>query len=91
MKISIKSICVIVTTMLGGCGATDSGNNTYTLYRNSEILPNARIHYATFDSKEGGKFTPDYNEKNCREAAAIYRKYDPAKKNWWCEKGKFRP
>ena len=64
-------------------------DTTYTLYRNSILDANMRIHVATFDSEEGGKLNPDYNNASCRETAELYNKYDTAGKLWWCEVGKF--
>lgn len=63
----------------------------YTFYRNSVLDPSMRVHVATFDSKEGGAMNPDYNRASCEETAGIYRKLDTDNKNWWCEKGRYRP
>lgn len=73
------------------CKSPASATDTQTLYRNSILDPSMRIHVATFDSAEGGEFNPDYNRAACSETAKLYQENDSAQKDWWCEKGSFRP
>jgi hypothetical protein len=50
--------------LLLGCGDAV----TYTLYRNSPVIPDARLHVATFDSADGGQ----YNSENCQAARDLF-------------------
>ncbi|MGJ4748188.1 hypothetical protein ACQV5M_17645 [Leptospira sp. SA-E8] len=60
--------------------------NTYTLYRDSVLDSNARIHVATFDAEESG----DYNKENCNLAKNLFLKQEGVKTNFWCEKGMYK-
>jgi len=75
--------------LLVGCLDT-SNENTYTLYRDSPLDRNMRIHIATFNSKEGGKSIPDYNKENCMLAASLFNDQPANASKFWCEKGRFR-
>jgi len=89
----VKTITLIGILSCGiSCSEiTASETEVQTLYRNSSLDPSMRIHVATFDTSEGGKSNPDYNRAACSETAKLYRDNDIAKKDWWCEKGRFRP
>lgn len=68
--------------LLTGCKDNDSG---YTLYRESEVAGDKRLHVATFDSFYGA----DFNEKNCEATAIMF--HEKAKLKFWCEKGPYKP
>jgi len=86
------SVLMLAALMLSGCG--DSG--TYTLYRNSPVLPglpnaspkpqDIRIHVATFDVADGAS----YNAENCRVASELFVKQPGVTVRYWCEKGRYR-
>lgn len=88
------ALIIACLAALSGCDApsqTQSQTDVWTLYRDSEITPNMRLHVATFDSAErafGGGAS--YNQQSCMETADLYAANDPAHKNWWCEPGRFR-
>jgi hypothetical protein len=53
--------CIMVAGVaLLGC----SDATVYTLYRNSVVIENARLHVATFDTADG----EPYNSENCQAA-----------------------
>jgi hypothetical protein len=72
-------------------------DRTVTLYRNSPLSLEMRIHWATFDTLEGG----DHNQQNCEMAARLLNAniVASAKREakqpypgvgFWCEAGAFR-
>lgn len=69
--------------LLSGC-LDDAG--AYTLYRSSVMGPNARIHVATFDSKDGN----DYNQGNCDVARQLFVAQPGVTVRYWCEKGRYK-
>lgn len=75
--------------------STRTASPTYTLYRNSPVDPNARIHWASFDARDQG--TGKSNEENCRAVAALLNTKlgelagAAQPERFWCEKGRFRP
>jgi hypothetical protein len=75
------SICVGLC-MLGACTEPDS----YTLYRNSPMDKNMRIHVATFDAVDGDR----YNVENCQTARTLFEGQPGVRVRYWCEKGRFR-
>jgi len=62
---------------------------TFTLYRSSLAIENARLHVATFDADDD---TPasQYNRSNCELAAELFQSQPDVKTKFWCEKGLFR-
>lgn len=77
----IAIVCVAV-----GIIACDSDRDVFTLYRNSVLNENARIHVATFDAheKEG------YNRENCQQAQVLFQAQPGVLTRFWCEKGRFK-
>lgn len=69
---------------LTGCGVSDG--DTYTLYRSSVIVQDARLHVASFDTAEGGK----YNNENCQQAQELFQGDPKVHVRFWCEKGRFK-
>ena len=59
---------------------------TYTLYHNSLLDPNMRIHVASFDAAEDSH----YNQENCQVAAGLFSGQPGVKTRFWCEKGTFK-
>ena len=74
-------ISVIALSFLSGCSET----GIYTLYRNSVVSSEMRLHVATFDSKDGDK----YNSENCSIAAKLFESQNGVTTKFWCERGKF--
>ena len=56
----------------------------YTLYRNSNMDKDARIHIASYDTDEGATF----NHQNCEAAAELLSQRFA--EDYWCEIGSFR-
>ena len=87
MRVALFCACL---ASLAAC-TQPSDVDVWTLYRNSVLDSEMRLHVATFDSAErafsGG---PSYNQQTCMETAELYAANDPAQKNWWCEPGRFR-
>ncbi|GJD42839.1 hypothetical protein AFCDBAGC_0681 [Methylobacterium cerastii] len=69
--------------LLGGCGSSE---NVETLYRNSPLDENARIHVATFDATESRA----YNQQNCRQAQELFQAQPGARTRFWCEAGRYK-
>lgn len=51
----------------GGAAALFGGRDSVTLYRNSPLQRELRVHWATFDASDG----IDYNLSNCQMAARL--------------------
>ncbi|PDS27987.1 hypothetical protein CO650_28855 [Rhizobium phaseoli] len=64
----------------------DDDGRQYTLYRNSFLDANMRLHVASFDSADGEA----YNSENCRIAAGLFAEQPGVQVRYWCEKGRFR-
>jgi hypothetical protein len=76
-------LCIMVAGVaLLGC----SDATVYTLYRNSVVIENARLHVATFDTADG----EPYNSENCQAARDLFQQQPGVKTRFWCEKGRFR-
>lgn len=62
---------------------------TFTLYRSSAVVENARVHVATFDSADD---TADnrYNRSNCELAADLFQHQPGVETRFWCERGRYR-
>lgn len=77
---------------LAGCGKPVA---TYTLYRDSPIGADLRVHWASFDANERGVGSSDYTRENCEMTAdllrANLRRLNGGKEpvRFWCEKGSF--
>ena len=74
----------LVITLSFLCISCSDG--VYTLYRNSVLDKNERIHIATFDSSDGN----EYNKENCELSSELLQNQDGVVTKFWCEKGKFR-
>lgn len=79
-----KIFAFLIGLFLSNCSLFES--DIYTLYRNSVLDPNMRIHVSTFDA-EGDS---DYNRGNCDLAKDLFMKQEGVKTIFWCEKGKYR-
>ena len=61
----MPGLCIMIAgIVLLGCGDAV----TYTLYRNSPVIPDARLHVATFDSGDGAQ----YNSGNCQAVRDLF-------------------
>ena len=80
-----SAFLLLFTLVVAGCSSGDGA--TYTLYRNSIVEPNMRIHVASFDTGEG----ESYNAENCQVAADLFQRQDGVQTRFWCEKGRYRP
>jgi hypothetical protein len=57
-------------------------NSSCTLYRNSPIDKNMRIHVASFDADEGAA----HNRENCELAKGLFQAQPGTVTTFWCEK-----
>ena len=85
---------LLASLFVAGCG----GNSApYTLYRNSNLDANTRIHWATFDA---GESSAAYNMNNCLMAAKLLNanmdaatqragSRRPPRMGFWCEPGRY--
>ena len=83
-------ILIVATTgivALAGCEKSDR-SETYTLYRDSNLIPNTRQHFATFDVN-GEQL--GFNQLNCQATAELISKQPGLEQKFWCEKGPYRP
>jgi hypothetical protein len=78
----MRVFVIALSVLLTACSDSES----YTLYRDSLMIQNARIHVATFDSADGEKV----NQENCFVAAKLFQHQDGVQTKFWCEKGKFK-
>lgn len=78
----MKNLFLIVAfSTLVGCT-----EHSYTLYRNSAVGSDMRIHVASFDAKDGDA----YNQDNCQTAAGLFQQQPGIVTKFWCEKGSFK-
>ena len=82
---------ILIFFVLSIFGCKDE-SNVYTLYRNSPLDSNMRIHIATFDSSEEayGGTSESYNKENCLLAASLFRAQPNVISKFWCEKGRYK-
>jgi hypothetical protein len=73
----------LLSAAILGCGM---GNDSFTLYRNSVMDKDLRIHVASFDAADG----ETYNKENCEQAQQLFQSQPGVKTKFWCEKGVFR-
>lgn len=87
---------VSLSVLLTSCSVLD-GSQEFTLYRNSINSTATRIHFASFDTREGGA----YNQANCLMAARLMNANMTAKakeegderdesRGFWCEPGGYK-
>ena len=76
---------VLCLLIVAGCNGT-ADSDTYTLYRNSAVLENGRLHVASFDASEGDK----YNGENCQQAVELFQAQPGVTVKFWCENGRFK-
>lgn len=87
----VRSFILLSLIALGACGKTN-GAATVTLYRNSSLDPNARVHFGTFDAADSDS---TFNMSNCQMAARLLnaniRKLNDYRQpaGFWCEPGEF--
>jgi hypothetical protein len=80
----MSGLCIMIGgVVLFGCADA----TVFTLYRNSLMTENARLHVATFDAADGAK----YNNENCLSARDLFQQQQAVKTTFWCENGRFRP
>lgn len=86
-KTRFKIFLVIVSTnFMTGCFEKSKDSTAYTLYRNSVVLENERMHIATFDSDDG----ESYNQENCFLAKDLFLAQPGVMTKFWCEKGRYK-
>lgn len=73
---------IVLTTAIAAC--TDS--EAFTLYRNSPVGADMRIHVASFNAADGEA----YNRENCQVAASLFKTQSGVTVAYWCEKGQYR-
>jgi len=77
---------LITTSIFADVGFKVSAQKVYTLYRNSVMMENQRIHFATFDADERESF----NKDNCQQTSQLIMSIPAVKAKYWCEKGYFK-
>ena len=82
----VKTTVLPILILLLILGTKVSANDMVaTLYRTSLIIENARMHVATFNADDGGK----YNWDNCLTSAELFQSQPDVKTLFWCEKGEY--
>lgn len=61
-----------------------------SLYRNTELFEDARLHVATFDAGYRDDEMKEYNRENCERARSLFQGQPGVKPRFWCEKGRFK-
>jgi hypothetical protein len=77
---------VLVLGLFACSSSTSQAGRVYTLYRNSIIDANMRIHVATFNADADAQ----YNSDNCDQARELFQSQPGVKTRFWCEKGEYR-
>lgn len=72
---------VIASTSLAA-----TGEEIYTLYRDSVVDRTMRIHVATFDATDGAS----YNRENCAQARDLFQSQPGVNTKFWCEPGRYK-
>lgn len=86
-RILIALLCAVSCTTIVACGGSGaSDGQIFTLYRNSALDENMRIHVSTFDAADGEA----YNRGNCEQAELLFKAQTGVKTKFWCEKGRFK-
>jgi lysine/ornithine N-monooxygenase len=78
VKIMKKFLYLISSVVVAGCG--QSGSDVYTLYRNSPVDPQMRIHVSTYDAKDGN----EYNNENCQIGQKVFQNQPGVTVKYWC-------
>ncbi|TBA61132.1 hypothetical protein ELH52_18480 [Rhizobium ruizarguesonis] len=78
-----RMLACLPLVLIASC---NNDSSEYTLYRNSVLDENMRLHVASFDSSDGEA----YNSENCQIAAGLFAAQPGVKVRYWCEKGRFR-
>lgn len=94
----MRAIALIGASLIAGCTSQGSADRegTVTLYRNSALSNDIRVHWATFDAADGAQ----YNLGNCQmasrilnanlEASAMAEGKQPFPNvGFWCELGTY--
>jgi hypothetical protein len=76
---------MVAATSGAASAAKERDPSVYTLYRNSILFPDLRIHVATFDAQEG----TEYNRTNCELARGLFQQQPGVSVQYWCEPGRF--
>lgn len=79
------ALLLAVGTLCAGCTGGDDGQS-FTLYRNSLLDVNMRLHIATFNAADGEA----YNRENCEVAQHLFQSQPDVRTKFWCEKGTFK-
>ena len=85
-KITAITVVVTVATFAAFYFDKSSHDETWTLYRNSPVAVETRIHVATFDASDGH----EYNRDNCEIARSLFQGQPSVSVRYWCEQGQFR-
>lgn len=85
----LKIPLIIFTLSIFGC---KDESNVFTLYRNSPLDREMRIHTATFDSedKSYGGTSETLNRENCQLAASLFQAQRGVVSTFWCERSYFK-
>ena len=81
------SMCLTILVTAATIEASAQESNVSTLYRNSVLDSEMRIHIATFDVDE---VDPSYNSENCQIAAQLFQGQLGVTVRYWCEPGRYR-
>lgn len=65
----------------------EAEEDVFTLYRNSVMNSQMRIHVATFDEVGSGT---EYNRENCLIAASLFQDQPAVSVLYWCEAGRYQ-
>lgn len=85
-RLSLVFFMQFASMAYAGIGFKTSEDKVYTLYRNSAILSDARIHFATFDADD----SESYNKENCEKTSKLIMTVPSLKVKYWCEKSYFK-
>lgn len=83
MNKSLRVLLSVPIALIAGCNYE---SESFTLYRNSFMDENMRIHVASFNARDG----EIYNKGNCEQAQLLFQAQPGVKTKFWCEKGAFR-
>lgn len=92
MRSRFSRLYVVPIFVVAACSPSSnepSERHVYTLYRNSVVLKNARMHVATFDYT--GEDRAAFNMENCQHASYLFQQQPGVETRFWCEQGRYKP
>jgi hypothetical protein len=91
MKRVLGLASLLGTLAFAGASSADEQGSIYSLYRNSWVSREKRIHVATFDAFQiDSRASAAQNADNCNRVARLFNELPGNVSRFWCELGRYR-